>query len=95
MSSSQRTASGDTVRRILLLGGTMNVETTGPIDQLPECPVCLGVHDPEIHDATITIHRWLRREIARRIDPEPFVILDNHVPLAVVAAACAPVAIPA
>lgn len=52
-------------------------QTSGP---LRECPVCLDVHDPEIHAATITLHLWLRREITRRIQPEPFVILDNRIP---------------
>ena len=66
------------MHRTNLLGETMHIsETIGP---LRECAVCLGVHDPDLHAATVTLHLWLRREIARRIQPEPFVILDNYVP---------------
>ncbi len=41
-----------------------------------DCPVCFGLHDDEIHDATVTIHLWLRNEIARRTYSEPFVFED-------------------
>jgi hypothetical protein len=37
-----------------------------------ECAVCFGLHDDEIHDATVSIHRWLRREIERRTEPAQF-----------------------
>jgi len=36
------------------------------VPALSECRVCLGTHDEEIHAATITIHQWLRHEVARR-----------------------------
>ena len=38
----------------------------------PECAVCSGLHDQEIHDATLSIHGWLRREIERRTQPPQF-----------------------
>jgi hypothetical protein len=31
----------------------------------PECPVCLGEHDAEIHAATLSIRRWFRREVTK------------------------------
>jgi len=37
-----------------------------------ECAVCFGLHDEEIHDATVSIHGWLRREIERRTEPPRF-----------------------
>jgi hypothetical protein len=75
----------------------MHVSEIGSTDPLFECPVCLGAHDPDIHEATVTIHLWLRREIARRIQPEPFVILNNHIPAGVFAesAAATPLALAA
>lgn len=44
------------------------------IDSPSECRVCLGVHDEDIHDATVTIHLWLRSEIARRTQPEEYAL---------------------
>jgi hypothetical protein len=38
----------------------------------PECPICSGLHDEEIHDATLSIHNWLRHEIERRTEPARF-----------------------
>jgi len=31
-----------------------------------ECPTCLGVHDEAIHSATMSIHLWLREQVAYR-----------------------------
>jgi len=37
-----------------------------------ECPVCLGAHDEQIHDATIRVHAWWRDVLLYRIcEPEP------------------------
>ena len=36
-----------------------------------ECRVCLGPHDEAVHSATVTIHLWLRREVARRTSSGP------------------------
>lgn len=30
------------------------------------CPVCLIDHDPEIHAATVRVHRWFRRFVMPR-----------------------------
>jgi hypothetical protein len=38
-----------------------------------ECRICLGRHDAEIHDATVSIHGWLRREISRRTEAKQIV----------------------
>ena len=37
-----------------------------------ECATCAGRHDEEIHDATVSIHQWLRLEVQRWIEPEQF-----------------------
>ena len=52
----------------------------------PECPVCLGTHDDDVHAATVDLHRWLRGEIARRVDPIPYGLAPVSEPL--VAAVC-------
>lgn len=44
------------------------------VDLSEECRVCLGSHDEEIHEATVTVHQWLRSEIARRTDSAAFVL---------------------
>jgi hypothetical protein len=38
-------------------------------NQLKNCHLCLGPHDNEIHEATLRLHMWLRREILRQITP--------------------------
>lgn len=44
--------------------------------QLDNCHLCLGSHDDEIHEATIRLHKWLRREILRQIIPwQPHVVV--------------------
>jgi len=40
-------------------------------DAQPDCPVCLGPHHEEIHDASLSVRRWFRQEIARRTAPPP------------------------
>jgi hypothetical protein len=30
-----------------------------------ECKVCLNAHDDEIHEATLSIHRWFRQEVTK------------------------------
>ena len=30
-----------------------------------ECRICLGPHDDEIHDATLSVRRWFRDEVTR------------------------------
>ena len=45
----------------------------GDYDEDPDdCPVCLLPHDPEIHEATVSIHKWLRDQVtlAFRTDKE-------------------------
>ena len=32
----------------------------------------MGLHDQAIHDATVEIRLWFRREIARRTDSVPY-----------------------
>ena len=33
-----------------------------------DCPVCLGVHDDPIHDATVDLHAWWRQSLLHRIE---------------------------
>ena len=51
---------------------------------MAECRICLGRHDPEIHQATLAVHEWLRSRLLRpafeaprpskRTKPKPFEI---------------------
>ncbi len=38
---------------------------------MSECKTCAGAHDPEIHAATRSIHRWLRAQVRRVLEPLP------------------------
>ncbi|MGA2722238.1 MAG: hypothetical protein ABSG79_07460 [Bryobacteraceae bacterium] len=33
-----------------------------------ECPVCLGQHDEQIHDATLSVRQWFRGEVTKSFD---------------------------
>jgi hypothetical protein len=35
--------------------------------QYKNCKVCLMEHDPEIHDATLRLHEWLRDRVKESI----------------------------
>ena len=41
-------------------------------DSPQECAVCIGLHDQDIHDATLSIHSWLRNEIQSWFEPQQF-----------------------
>jgi hypothetical protein len=32
------------------------------------CRVCLGEHDQEIHDATVSVHTWFRHEVTKHLE---------------------------
>ena len=34
----------------------------------PECRICLGPHDEEIHEATLSVRRWFREEVTKGFD---------------------------
>jgi len=34
----------------------------------PECPICFGPHNDEIHDASLSIRNWFREDIQRRME---------------------------
>lgn len=36
-----------------------------------ECPVCLGEHQEEIHDATVRVRRWFRDEVTKGFQRRP------------------------
>ena len=40
--------------------------------QYKNCKVCLMEHDPEIHDATLRLHEWLRERLKECIDEPEF-----------------------
>lgn len=46
------------------------IESAIPLQasQSLECPVCLALHDEEIHAATINVHRWFRYQVTKRLD---------------------------
>jgi hypothetical protein len=31
----------------------------------PECKVCSAPHDEEIHEATLSVHRWFQQEVTK------------------------------
>ena len=33
-----------------------------------ECPVCLGQHEEQIHDATLNVRQWFRGEVTKSFD---------------------------
>jgi hypothetical protein len=50
-----------------------------------ECHVCLGVHDEQIHGATLSVRRWFHAQVIRPFreslpaDPEFLATLDGRV----------------
>jgi len=34
-----------------------------------ECHICLGPHDEEIHEATLSVRRWFREEVTQSFHP--------------------------
>jgi len=37
----------------------------------PECDVCCAPHDEEIHEATLSVHRWFHFQVTRYLyEPE-------------------------
>lgn len=37
----------------------------------PECPLCCGDHDAAIHDATVSVHAYLRERVLAAIERPP------------------------
>jgi hypothetical protein len=35
------------------------------LPRTPECRICLGAHDDEIHAATLSVRRWFRNEVTK------------------------------
>jgi hypothetical protein len=33
-----------------------------------ECPVCLGEHEEQVHDATLSVLEWFRGEVTKSFD---------------------------
>ncbi len=36
---------------------------------MSDCKVCLVEHQPDIHNATLSVHRWLKDRIRRSLEP--------------------------
>ena len=36
----------------------------------PECEVCCAAHDEEIHEATLSVHRWFHYQVTRYLYDE-------------------------
>jgi hypothetical protein len=36
---------------------------------MTDCRVCAGRHDPDVHKATLAVHRWLRDQLALALAP--------------------------
>ena len=34
----------------------------------PECKVCFAAHDDEIHEATLSVHRWFQQEVTKYLN---------------------------
>jgi hypothetical protein len=46
------------------------------------CPICLSVHDAEIHGATTRVHAWLRKKVNAAfttITPEDDAVCDPQI----------------
>jgi hypothetical protein len=37
-------------------------------DRFKECRVCLGEHEEQIHDATLSVRQWFRGEVTKSFD---------------------------
>lgn len=44
----------------------------------PECPVCFGPHNDEIHDASLSVRNWFRSDVLSRME-RPADILEVKV----------------
>jgi hypothetical protein len=36
--------------------------------RVKECRICLGQHEEEIHDATLSVRQWFRGEVTKSFD---------------------------
>lgn len=57
-------AAGDLNQDAIARGVTERVRTA-------DCPVCLGQHEQEIHEATTRIRRWFRSEVTKGFRRQP------------------------
>lgn len=42
----------------------------------PECAVCYGAHDAEIHEATLRIHRWFCGQVTHQFEEDAVIIAE-------------------
>jgi hypothetical protein len=45
-----------------------DVETRTVRHRFQECRVCLGPHEEQIHDATLSVRQWFRGEVTKSFD---------------------------
>jgi hypothetical protein len=43
-------------------------ETRRGRDRFKECRICLGQHEEQIHDATLSVRQWFRGEVTKSFD---------------------------
>ena len=46
-------------------------ETAFETSAEPECAVCGAAHDEEIHQATLSIHRWFHHQVTHDFKDDP------------------------
>ena len=49
-----------------------------------ECTVCYAVHDEEIHQATLSIHRWFHHQVTHDFEDEALYLPEFESRLAAV-----------
>jgi len=57
-----------------LAATTVIVPSAGGRPGVRECSVCLGPHDEETHDATLSVRRWFRDEVTKSFRIQPLVL---------------------
>jgi hypothetical protein len=47
------------------------------VESAPECAVCCGLHDDDVHKATESVHVWFRGELDRKTNRDFTIGLEN------------------
>ena len=54
---------------VILDAGAIAQRRTRPAGyRVKECRVCLGEHEEQIHDATLSVREWFRGEVTKSFD---------------------------
>ncbi|HVX65226.1 MAG TPA: hypothetical protein VHA11_01415 [Bryobacteraceae bacterium] len=49
----------------------MNLDLHATDHEQSECPVCFGLHNAEIHEASLSVRSWFRADVLRRMEQPP------------------------